>query len=394
MNIFILNCVFFVSPFCDALTGFLVLNGYMNAGALSTPSQLIKFFITLLLLLHQKKYNFYKLCLLGIYCVVLELVSFLVFQNSFYQFLYGVMQFYKVVYLLTLFYFLKNLVNKKIITFKEILDYMISSGLMYAIILVCTTLLGVNTSTYTEGTFGSKGVFASGNGLSVYLGFSSALGIWNSIKYKNRIFTALFLCIASTLVGTKASIVFLFLNLGVLFYHSPVVLKLFIFVFCLIVINYISDIFIQVFDVIIYRYKNSENIFTFLASSRDSFVIDAFKQYDLKGLKSLRLFFGSGAFVSFRSDVSVMNGFDTLENDFFDILFMYGIIVLSFYLMFQIRYCVMAVKIKQYHLALVFFCICFYSLWAGHSVFNSMSGTGLAVVPVLIYSAYLSKQAS
>lgn len=304
------------------------------------------------------------------------------------------MQFYKVVYLLALFYFLKNLVNKNIITFKEILDYMISSGLMYAIILICTTLLGLNTSTYTEGTFGTKGVFASGNGLSVYLGFSSALGIWNSIKYKNRILVALFLCIASTLVGTKASIVFLFLNLGILFYHSPVVLKLFLFILFLIVINYISDIFIQVFDVIIYRYKNSENIFTFLASSRDSFVIDAFKQYDIEGIKSLRLFLGSGAFVSFRSDVSVMNGFDTLENDFFDILFMYGIIVLTFYLLFQIRYCVMAVKIKQYHLALIFFCICFYSLWAGHSVFNSMSGTGLAVVPVLIYSAYLSKQAS
>ena len=357
-----------------------------------TPSQIIKFFLTILLVFWIARHSFYDFLFLFFVCtygVFLESLSWLVYQVSSYQFLYGIMQCYKVVYLISLFFFLKKFIRYN--DSQLLIKYLIRSGLIYALILLATTALGINNTTYDEDTFGTKGVFASGNGLSIYLGFCSAVSLWNCIQNGGRKKSFIILMIASTLVGTKASIVFLFLNLCVLFYYSPKVLKFIALFAFFIFLSKLLSIFYSVFDVIIFRFNHADSLFSFLASSRDVFVEDAFSEYDVVGLKALKIFFGNGAIASFRSDVSKMTVFDTLENDFFDIFFMYGCIVLDAYLCFQIKYLCLALKYKQLHLAIIFFCICFYSLWAGHTVFNSMSGTGLVVVPIVIYAQRLKK---
>lgn len=390
----ILKLLFFVSPFCDAATGFLVLSHIMNDSSLFTPSQLVKFSIMILLFfqVYKSGEGFYKICLLCGYVIFLELCSCIFWNTSLYAFMYSIMQLYKVIYLMELYYFLRWLLKTNALTFEKLLLLVVDSGLIYAIILIVTTVLGINVNTYEKGNFGTKGIFASGNGLSLYLGFSSSLALYYRTRYKAGTKKFIILFVASTIVGTKASIIFLLINLLAFFYYAPWKSKILMIVIVAIGFSRLYSTFSKIFDVILYRMKNANSVFTFLASSRDAFVKDAFSNYEIDGLYSLRMFFGSGGFVSFRSSSDQMQVFDTLENDFFDVFFMYGCIMLFLYFKYILHYLYISFLRKEFFLFVIFAGVAGYSLIAGHTLFNSMSGTGLVVVPILILSKKLRER--
>lgn len=393
----ILDYIFVFSPIIDAFTGFLVLNGFITEGSLFSPSQIGKIILLLICLIQVYKRNqksFNLIILVCFYVFIIELISFIYYQTPFYGWSIGIVQLYKVIYLFSIYFYLKELLKDKIISFSELLNRIVGSGFVYSLILVFTTILGFNSPTYSNGTFGSKGVFASGNGLSIFLGCISSIALYQYIIRKNKknLFTFIFIWLSATLVGTKASIVFLLLNSLILFVYGKTITKLvFILAFFFLWVI-LFDIFKIIFDVIIHRYQNSESLKSFLASGRDNYIKDAFLQYEINGLQSIRIFFGSGAFVSFRSNIDDMRVFDTLENDFFDIFFMYGVNGILLYFIIILKNIFRRNTNKQSLLKLIFICVCSYSLIAGHTLFNSMSGVCLIYLPLLLYSIQEKKK--
>lgn len=391
MDELIILFIFYLSPFFDAMTGFLVLNGIMSEGGLATPSQLGKIFSVLLMLARVLHYgNRNDICTITIflgYIGILEFFAALFYRTPMYGLLYGFVQLYKVFYLMLCFFFLKQLIMKNRINSIVLIQFTLNSAIIYSVILILSTVLGINSSTYATGTFGTKGLFASGNGLSIYLGFSSFIAFYNYFKC-NRKLSQLLSCFliwfSATIIGTKASIAFLFLNTVVIFYYSKLPTKiLFIFIISF-SFSFLINRFSIVFDVIIHRFNQSDNLLAFLSSGRDLYRDFAFKLYDTSGVKAFRIFFGSGAFVSFRTNLSDMIVFDTLERDFYDVFFMYGINILLIYILFIIRYSLEGVLKKRLYFTIGFFCVAGYSLFAGHTLFNTMSGLGLVIFPLLI----------
>lgn len=383
--------IFFLSPILDAMTGVLVLHGIMTEGALATPSQLGKFITVFLMIMkiirNNNKNDIFKIAIFSGYIIILEFIFCLYYETPIYGLLYGFVQLFKVLYLMFCFYFLKDLLSKGKIDSKYLMRLIIQSAIIYSIILVLSTLLGFNSSTYAFGTFGTKGIFASGNGLSIYLGFSSFMAAFYYFKCERKkeyLIKFLLVWISGTIVGTKASIAFLFINCVVIFYFSRRYIKFLLLLFLVLSFSYLISGFSVIFDVIIQRYKQSENLLAFLASGRDAYLDGAFKIYDTSGIKVLRIFFGSGAFVSFRTNLSDMKAFDTLERDFYDIFFMYGINMLVIYFLYIIKYSFKGLLKKHIYFTVGFVCVVGYSLSAGHTLFNTMSGLGLIFFPLLI----------
>jgi hypothetical protein len=261
----------------------------------------------------------------------------------------------------------------------DVVKHFVNSAILCGLILMVTTAVGLNYATYDEGTFGSKGLFASGNGLSLYLGVASVLALTRSDLPSSRLHltAAVFLAFCCLIVGTKASAVFGILFSFVLFLNLSVPAKV-ISTLILSLISHFTDkiheILSLVFDVILFRYMNSDSLFSFLASGRDSYVIDAFASFDTEGWAFLRIIFGAGAYLSFRGIGSRPTEYDTLESDFFDIFFGYGLLGLFGYLVASAAGIVVGLRHKLNLLVSVWVATCIYSAAAGHVAFNAMSG--------------------
>jgi hypothetical protein len=146
----------------------------------------------------------------------------------------------------------------------------------------------------------------------------------------------------------------------------------------------IVDIFSVVFDVIIFRYNNSPSIIAFLASNRDNYVKGAFEIFGSSEFVAFRSLFGSGIYLSFRDYRNLQLPLDTLESDFFDLFFSYGIIGISLYLIIIALGMYVSIRKSQYLLFTTWTSLCAYSLIGGHMLFNSMSNIAFLVLILLI----------
>jgi hypothetical protein len=281
--------------------------------------------------------------------------------------------------------FISSLFSYKLINSTIIINYVVNSGFIFSILIIVTTLLGINFSTYPSG-IGTKGLFPSGNGTGLYVGAISFLSLiqFNYRRTLKAAFVATVICFTSVFITTKASFLFLIADIVYLFVH---ILKrkgkiIFVLVFILGSVK-IFDRLQDVFSVIISRYENSQNLFKFIASSRDVFIINAFKEFKLDNLYAFRLLMGFGAYISFRDPLNPGVFYDTLENDFFDVFFQYGTIGLMLYLFICIRILYITYNSKVKGLTLLLLMIVVYSITAGHTLFNATSGLLLAYIPIL-----------
>jgi hypothetical protein len=378
---------FFAAPFIDAFTGKLIFSGAITEGSLFSPSQIFRLLLTIFSFFFLKPKEILFVLTVICYFLTIELIS-LSFHQNFTGFLLGLVYSYKLVFILLVFLVLRPIFMKY--NQYSLLKYFVVSGFLYGTILLCSVALGIDESTYNKGTFGSKGFFASGNGLSLFLGVSSLLAFYLYKKEKTvlSIFYYIILVISTVLVGTKGSIFFLSINLLLILFISKKVFYLLgttTFLLFVIYIDKIINLFSVAFDVVILRYNNSISLFQFLASSRDDFIKDAFEVFGNSSFQPLRIIFGSGIFLSFRDYENLTLPYDTLESDFFDILFSYGILGLIIYLTIIFWGIYYSIKKRNYIFFITWTALCFYSLIAGHMLFNSMSNIGFVILILLIH---------
>jgi hypothetical protein len=379
---------FFAAPFVDALTGKLIFSGMISEGSLFSPSQLFRFLLTVFSFKFLKTKDFFLVLNIICYFLVIELIS-LSFHQNFNGFLVGLVYSYKIVFVLLVFFVLRPIfLNNQI----SLLKYSVISGFLYGIILIFSIVLGIDESSYYEGTFGSKGLFASGNGLSLFLGINSILSFSFYKKEKTVIsfFYYVILVVSTVLVGTKGSIFFLVINLLLILSISKkniYILGSSTIFFLIIYKDKIIKSFYFAFDVIVFRYNNSQSLIQFLASNRDNYIKDAFEVFWNSSLQPLRIIFGSGVFLSFRDYKNLTLPYDTLESDFFDIFFSYGILGLVVYLIIIFWGIHNSLKNRNYMFFIAWTALCFYSLIAGHMLFNSMANIGFVILIILISTA-------
>jgi len=385
----ILFLLFLILPFFDMVNGFLVVGGYLPEGGLASPSQLGRLLATMILFLICifKKLNTVWIFLLY-YLIGIETFYGLQHLQT-YGVMYGIMSAYKIVYIvltcIVLKFYLKNQRDYQLLgKFLKWNLYLISGSLLFSI------FSGLGNSTYGHG-FGTKGFFASGNGVGVYMGVMTLI-MFAFKKYKiyeNVSTVALVVFALSTgVIGSKTAMLLSLICLLCLMWFSryrSVWLGLGVVGFILILPK-VYELFNVVFDVVVKRYEASESLIMFLGSGRIGYVEGALNIFLAQSDVNLRLLFGSGAFVSYQVPENAI--FDTLETDLFDVLFMYGIVGVSFFLTIFI-YILFSLRHHFIFLlaATLLFC---HSIIAGHVIFNGMSS--FAIVVLFLISTFIQKR--
>lgn len=377
---------FFASPFVDALTGFTIFTGILNEGSLFSPSQIFRLFLTVLALYLLKFREAIFIAFLMSLFLIIELLSLSLHQNIS-GFFVGLVYAYKLVFIVIVFFVLNS-------SFRDdenlsLLEKFVKGSFIYALLLLISIVFGIDKSTYAEGTFGSKGFFASGNGLSLFLGVSSVLAFLYYLKDRRMISLIYYvtLLLGTSLVGTKGSIFFIAINLFLFFYFMKGGLILFLsstFLTFFVFLDKIILLFSVAFDVIVLRYNNSSSFIAFLASNRDNYVREALEVFNNSGFTLLRTIFGSGVYLSFRDYQNLVLPYDTLESDLFDIFFSYGLIGIISYLCIIFFGVYVSLRKSQYILFISWSSLCAYSLIGGHMLFNAMSNIAFLILVLLI----------
>ena len=377
-------CLTILGPFVDAFTGYLVLGRILEEGGIYSPSQLFRLLLLLVLFitLIKKQKGIPILVSIFFYAVMLEFTSFC-FHNSGKGFALGIIYSTKIVYTLGIYFLTTWALENNVLTEKHITKLISTGGIITASILTLSFFMGIGYNTYAEGTFGFKGPFPGGNGLGVYLGVCLGLYINNINKLSRKdIFPLSVMFFSTVIIGTKTALFLVLLSLIFVLYKSR--FKIIIIPAAVIIGGYyfqsIYDVFFKVFDVIAFRVGKADNLLEYMLSNRDTYLVDAFKSWNIDGFNALRVFFGSGVYVSFRSLRSLDGKYDTLESDLWDLFFMYGLISSILYVTL-----IFWVLIKSYkkQLSITFFLIafmCTHSIMAGHMLFNGMTGALFAMV--------------
>jgi hypothetical protein len=383
----LLFLVFILLPFFDAINGYLVVKGIITSAGLASPSQLGRLSVSIFLvyIIAVKKLGVWPIFLF-VYLFIVEVYSGLFHINQ-YGFTYGVISAYKLGYLILLTMVLKHYSQTKegmtqLGTFLKYNLFIIASMLYFS------TVTGIGNSTYGFG-FGTKSFFASGNGLGLYLGigtlFLIGLKEYKIVDFSNK--TVLYLVISIALIGSKTALVLCIVNLVTIILLSKYRL-IFIVLFSLLLTLFLPKIIESLsilFDVILKRLDNTDNIIVYLGSGRIDYVADAFEKFFLTDPNPFRLIFGMGAFTSFQNPLKVVI-FDTLETDLFDLFFMYGILSVIFFLtiigfiLYRLR------KFKILFIGMLLLSL--HSIIAGHVLFNGMSSVCFALF--ICVSNYLS----
>ncbi len=392
INSIFLIFLFYFSPFMDALSGYIILSGSLDAGSAGSVSQIFRFVILLLSLFIVLKDNkfFYIVILTFVYIVIFE--SFITFfHQSSYGYIIGLIYGSKILYLMLIFLALWIMYKNNELTFDKLLLFVRNTSLISTLLLIIPFFLNIGFHTYDEGTFGFKGFFAAGNGLGLYMGAGLMLTIYQWSRSKNlfSLFYILLIIFATVIIGSKAALAFSLTGLiSVIFLLNNKYLFLFVLLSVIAFIYMFFDeiviIFSTVFDHILFLYGDGGNFWSFILSSRDLFLSDAIDNLNVDGWYALRIIFGFGMYISFREPFSSYQFIDILESDFADLLFAYGIIAVSIYSAIILLTMYKAISRKKFFLLLIFCLYIGHSLFAGYAVFNAMAGTFLPIIIVLI----------
>ena len=386
--------IFYIAPFIDAFSGYLILSGIISEGGVGSPSQLFRLFLIFIsiYIISKNKRLFYFSLFSIFYCILLEYIVFQL-HLSFFGFIVGFVYDSKILYLLLIFLTLYYMNTINYISFIKLLKYLNNYILLMSLFLILPFFLGIGFPTYYEGTFGTKGFFSAGNGLGIFMGAGFLLSIyyWQYTREKYSLLKTLIICFSTIIIGTKT--VFIITLIGLIFiiyYLNNKYLSRFVFILVISSVTYfyieIIDILNIIFDVVFKRLSNNESFISFIMSNRDVYFMEAINNISYEGLYILRILFGMGAYISFRNPYEIINGIDTLESDFADIFFMYGIIglILYFIIIFLL---IRSLFIKRlFFLCFIFFLFISHSLVAGHILFNGMSGTLFPILAILTIS--------
>lgn len=375
----------------DMLNGYMVIGKLIPENGLASPSQIGRLLAIFGLVIFAFYKRFSAIWTLGfIYFFVIELYGSFIHLNQS-GFLFGLVNLSKFAYLYLIFLVLDDYFSKDTTSAVCFLGKVIKWNLLIiSMSLIFSTITGIGNSTYSFG-FGTKSFFASGNGLGVYIGVMTLVSIYlkKSNLYENISLTVLLIISFSiALIGSKAAFVFSLICISTVIWFSKYRAIGIIIIALGVVFGsyYLIEAFSVVFDVIVKRYENSSNLIEFLGSGRHDYVTGAFSELFSQSDAVFRLIFGGGAFLSFQAP-SLMRGYDTLETDVFDVLFMYGIVGLVFLLSI---YTYILCRLRKDKVLFLSATLCIlHSILAGHVIFNGMSS--LCVVVLFVLSRYYSR---
>ncbi len=375
----LLIILFVALPFIDALNGFLVVNGFIPEGGIFSPSQLARMSLSLYIVvfLYERIVN-KVIYLFVLYLFLVEIVASF-FHLNLMAFIFGAVYSYKITYLILLYLALNFMINDEQ-DIATLCRYIYYNLLIIAVFLFFSSVTGLGNSTYGHG-FGTKSFFSSGNGLGLYLGvFTFFLIAMKHINtFKIQAYKLAFISCSIALIGSKAALLLCVLNLFFIVYLSR---YRYIFLGCVLAFIYymqneFSEAFALLFDVIITRFENAENIWVYLGSGRIEYIVHAYDVFMSQTPSAGRVLFGMGAFTSFQNPSFVL-AFDTLETDLFDLFFMYGFLFTFLYFLFFV---VGVIGLRKHKLLLCCFTLLYlHSILAGHVLFNGMSSIPLVVL--------------
>lgn len=382
----------YLSPFCDLITGLLVSIGIAEEGGLGSPSQFLRVLILLFGGFFLSKRSVLVFVGLALYFLLLESTVFF-WSSTIIPFMKGLNVSFKILFAYLFYSLCKQLIDEHKLTIGSFLHYFYISAFVYSVAIIIPYILGIGLPNYDEGSFGTKGFFASGNGLGPYLGIASSILLLKRNKSFIEYVFFVSYCISLVLLGTKASFLFLIVNLILFFCMSTIQKRILLVslwgVFFLFFYGAIKEGIGVIYEVAIYRFENSPDFLTYILSGRNEYIIDAFNELKSSSLFYVRLLVGSGALLSFQSaDILSTMSWDTLEMDLFDVLFMYGIVGTMLYLGILLKYLVLLLREKTCIL-LIFIAYSVHSILAGHILFNGMSV--IAGIVLLIFINYIPK---
>tara|TARA_R110001599_G_scaffold99341_1_gene254709 strand:- start:8395 stop:9552 length:1158 start_codon:yes stop_codon:yes gene_type:complete len=353
------------------VNGVLVVRGYISEGGLFSPSKLGRLMTGVILLWVAYRYRlqpgWFCLFFVGVFFESIAGMRF----GQVYGVVFGFITVYRLAYIWLLFTVLLYYANQDVGVLGKFLKYNV---VFISLSIIFAHFTGLGNSTYGWG-FGTKGFFASGNALGIYLGGSTLTllamkhyRIYTDIGKK----TYLIAFLGIVLIGSKAA--FLLAMLVLFFWvwfsvHRRIFILIFI-VFAVGFSSYILDVASVAFDVIIRRYHNSNSIVEFLSSGRIDYVLNAAATLNEQKSELLRILLGGGSFLSFQNPAEAVL-YDTLEMDWADIFFMYGLVGLLFYCTFFISG-IFFLKDK-FFLLFVWIILLLHSVIAGHVIWNGMS---------------------
>lgn len=377
----VLGFIFLCLPFFDMINGILIVRGFLPEGFLASPSQIGRVMAAALLayVAVVARLRATWLLIFGV-GMLIEIIVGLRYGHP-YGVMFGFMTIYRFTYLWLLFIVMEYYAKQDV--------SLLGQFLKYNLILICLTIIfssitGLGNSTYGWG-FGSKGFFASGNGLGIYLGIVS-LSLLAMRHYRMYMGTSITIyivaCCSMFLIGSKTAIL-----LGIVL----LVLSSWLLRFRMLFISVLASIpmlffdqFVNAaklaFDVIIMRYQNSSSLIEFMSSGRVEYINEAFSTYSSQHIDFLRWLVGAGSYISFQNPLEPLI-YDTLETDPFDILFMYGFVGLAMYFLMYL-YGAFLLRSNAY-LFFTWGLLFMHSIFAGHVIFNGMSVTILAFLLAL-----------
>lgn len=380
--VFSIYFIFFILPALDMATGKFLDLGYLHEGGFGSPSQLGRFvgiFSVISVYFRFKVTKFFVFCVFLFF--LFEIFLGVIFHNNFRAVLFGLLSGVRFVSLILFYRLIKEVFRKYPLMFSRCFIfhvYFITLSMIFAFV----TQTGI--STYGWG-WGTRGYFASGNGLGVYIGVATLIGIhlFNGFYLRYRVIKILLFMLTSIvaliLLGTKTSLIFSVILLVSVTVHIKA-LRLILFLSLPLLTNSIGGAFLKLFDlfsVLASRYANSESFSAFIFSGRDDYVSNAFAVFLNNDPSIFRYIFGAGAYASYQ-DVKNVFVFDTLETDLFDIFFMYGLFGASIYLLI---FLILLHRGWKYPFLFLPSVLLFaHSLFAGHVLQNGLVSLLVAVL--------------
>ncbi|WP_257324838.1 O-antigen polymerase [Pseudoalteromonas rhizosphaerae] len=393
-----LFCVL-VLPIFDSMTGAFFKLKIMGEGGLATPSQLGRLLILGLLFFFvfssEKVPTQIKkriLYLTTFFLIAESLVAIL--HMGLMPYISGIVFFSKILFCILAYVFFKSWVIEELVYYDLFFRLVIAYGVVVAFLLSSAFISGFHISNYGS-KFATRGLFVSGNGVGVTIGTCTLLALYYSFITKQKLFYFLgvFMIFSTVIIGTKTALLFALLS-SILFFIislkffpcSSLILSILIGIY---VVPVVIDALSLVFENIINKFNMIEDKTVLLSSSRDVFIYNAFYKVDWNGCFSVRLLFGGGAYFAYE-DLTFLSEVKrkTLENDFFELFFSYGVVAAFTYLILGVTTIVNGALKGRYFLTFCFFLVFLHSVLAGHVLFNGTSSIILVFLLLLINARY------
>lgn len=394
--------IFFINPLVDAITGYLVLSGTIAQGGLGSPSQLFRLFLSVLMLIQIRQPTHLIYVLLFIfYLVALELFNFL-FHGDVSGLSVGITYSYKTAFGLLMYYVIDKYIKEKLLPLQKIIDWIILSGVIYSLIVLISNIGGFSFGSYGD-TLGSRGIFASANGLGIYVGICSLLVIYRYHNQPNKKCILYYVLMSYVMLGlmTRAAVGLFFIGLFLWFLRFPLKYKLPVLIVAGIMVwilwSPISKVIIASTEMISYRYFTSDaSLHSLFIGGRQYLFDRASAQFVTDGALWYRIVIGGGYFLSFRNPFNLDYSISSiLEADLWDVFYMFGIVGLLAYaglFFYGLSFSGGKNGGANYILKIAWIMLFLHSALAGHVLQNGMSV--MILVCVLIILKYRSRNES